>query len=244
MWLNPFKPKKSPERDLQELTHALQAGAGPRLKSVVLFGSMASEEFQNERSDINVLALFDDVDAEIFHSIGPALKKWLEKGHVPPILLGQKEVATFAQVFPIEFLDMQDHHRVLYGENPLTGLKVDTAHLRFQCRHELSLHFLKLRQAIAAGQGNAKKVRPALVHSLPSVLTLFRAILRLEGPIPKLKKIEAAERLAKKIGFDPSCLRRINDLHIHRQADNLEDLANLYLQTIEKVLWTRSKEAM
>jgi len=137
---------------------------------------------------------------------------------------------------------MQDHHKVLYGtSDPLQNLVVDRTHLRAQCTQELSVKLLKLRQGLVLVHGDPKRLRELLLDSLPSILTLFRAALRLESEVPKGDKIVAAKELAGRAGFDGDVLERLWDLHLRRQTDNLPDLAWEYLEGVERVLSHVSK---
>src|SRR5438105_889317 len=116
-WPPFFKPKKDPERDLRVLTDALRSALADQLKSVIVFGSMASGEFHVERSDVNVLVVAD-VSFDGLGRMAPALKKWSAEGHTAPVVVGPSDLAGYARSFPIEFFDMLDHHRLLFGNNP------------------------------------------------------------------------------------------------------------------------------
>lgn len=234
-WKKVFKHKKSPEHDLKELVEALQGALGTHLKSVVLFGSLASGEFHEEHSDVNVL-IVTDLSYDILHQMSPAFRRWMDKGHVMPVLVAPPEWADFARAFPIEFHDMLDHHRVIYGEDPLTGLSVSAHYLQAQCEHELALKQLKLRQAVTMVGGQAPKLRQLLIDSWPSVLSLLRGVLRLEEKMAKLSKLEAAKRLAERVGFDPTCLEGVEGMRFRRETDNVDDIATHYLEILEKVL--------
>src|SRR5205823_2188820 len=136
---------------------ALRSALGDQLKSVVVFGSMASGEFHPERSDVNVLVVAD-VSFDGLRRMGPALQAWIGKRHTPPVLIGPNDLAGYARSFPIEFFDMLDHHRLLFGNNPLPGLRVDPRHLHAQCEHDLALLQLKLRQTIACSAGDTERI--------------------------------------------------------------------------------------
>jgi len=239
MW--PFK-KKSADHALKELVEGLSSALGEKLISVLLFGSKASGEFHEEHSDVNVLILLKNSAQETLGLMAKPLRSWLRAGHPLPVFVPQSELASYAKGLPIEFLDMQDHHKVLYGSDPLADLMVDRSHLRAQCVQELSVKLLKLRQAMPLAGGNGKRLRELLIGSLPSVLTLFRAALRLEAEVPKGGKIAAAKELSGRVGFDGDTLERAWDLHMRRQSDNLEDLAWRYLEAVERVLVYVSKQ--
>jgi hypothetical protein len=226
--------KVNPDRDLQDLTEALKTTLGDHLTSVILFGSFAGTDFHPDHSDVNVLVMADQ-SFSMLEKMGPVLKAWAKKGHVLPVLVERRELPSFARAFPIEFLDMQSQHRVLFGDDPLSTLKVDVSLLRAQAEHELALNHLKLRQAFALAGNDEKKIRAVLTDSLPSVLTLFRALLRSEG-IELADKVEAAKKMGEKIGFDSALVERLHDLRFRRSTDNLKDLAEHYLLILERTL--------
>src|SRR5437660_1237063 len=129
--------RRKPELDLSELVESLQSALKTRLKSIIVFGSMASGEFHTEHSDLNVLVVAD-MAFDALEAIGPALQRWGKRGHTAPILAAPENMSGMARSFPIEFLDMLDYHRVVFGENALAGLTVDNRHLRAQVEHDLA----------------------------------------------------------------------------------------------------------
>ena len=233
MW--PFK-KISVDQALQGLVDGLSAAWGPKLVSITLFGSKVSGEYREDRSDVNVFILAQDLSLETLGQAAKPVQTWLRAGYRMPVLVTKSDLAIYANNLPIEFLDMQDHHQVVFGPDPLQSLSVDPVHLHAQCAQELSLKQLKLRQAILAAGGGEKRLREVLLGSLSSVLTLYRAVLRLEAEVPKGDKMIAAKELAKRVGFDGDCLERIQDLHLRRQTDKMDELARQYLQCLGRVL--------
>jgi hypothetical protein len=234
MW--PFKSRSADEA-LKELVDALSTALGESLVSVLIFGSKASGEYREGRSNVNVFILLSTISEDILERMRAPISSWMKAGHSMPVFLPQAELKAYADNLPIEFLDMQDHHKLILGTvDPLQALIVDRRHLRAQCIQELSIKLLKLRQMLVLLGNNPKSLRHSLLDSLPSVLTLFRAVLRLEKEVPKGNKIVAAKELALRAGFDADVLERLWDLHMRRQTDNLNDLVWQYVEGIERVL--------
>jgi hypothetical protein len=233
MW--PFK-RKSADHALQELVDGLSLALGGKLLSVLLYGSKASGEYREDRSDVNVFILVENASWETLKLLGEPVRVWMRAGHRLPVFIPKSELQVYADSLPIELLDMQDHHKVVFGSDPLQGLKVDKANLRAQCAQELSVKQLKLRQAVLLAKGNPTRLRELLMASLASVLTLYRAALRLEMDVSKGSKIAAAKEFAKRAGFDGECLERLSEIHLRRQTDNMADLAVQYLDGIERAL--------
>jgi hypothetical protein len=233
MW---FLKKKRAEHSLQELVDGLSQSLGSGLLSVVLYGSKASGEYREGSSDVNVFFVVADMSAETLERMAKPMGQWCKAGHPMPVFIQKNELSLYARSLPIEFLDMQDHHKVIFGSNPFEGLTIDRVHLRAQCLQELCVKLSKLRQAILIAGGNAKRLRGVLLESLPSVLTIYRAILRLEAEVPKAGKIVAARALSERVGIDGECLERLWNNHIRRETDNVQDLAHHYLDGMERVL--------
>jgi hypothetical protein len=233
MWF--FKTKRS-DHALQELVDGLSQALGPKLASVILYGSKASGEYREGSSDVNVFLVLEDVSTETLELMAKPIRTWLKAGHPIPVFVSKNELAVYAKSLPDEFLDMQDHHKVIFGSDPLEGLRVDRTNLRAQCLQELSTKQLKLRQGALLADANAKKLRALIMESLPSILTLYRAVLRLESDVPKGSKITAARELAERAGSDGDCLEKLWNNHIRRQTDNVQDAAQRYLDSIERVI--------
>jgi predicted nucleotidyltransferase len=233
MW---FFQKKRAEHALQELVDGLSQSLGPKLVSVILYGSKASGEYHEGSSDVNVFLVLEDVSAETLDLMAKPFRRWRKAGHPMPVFVQKHELPIYAKSLPVEFLDMQDHHKVIFGTNPLAGLKVDRTNLRSQCLQELAIKQLKLRQSLVVADANAKRLREVLLGSLPSILTLYRAVLRLEAEVPKGGKIMAAKEIAQRAGADGDCLERLWNNHIRRQTDNVQDAAHQYLEGVERVL--------
>ena len=64
------------------------------------------------------------------------------------------ELERSADVFTIELLDMQQHHRVLFGEDVLKGLQIPMDLHRVQVEYELREKLILLRQHILLAAGN------------------------------------------------------------------------------------------
>jgi hypothetical protein len=233
MW--PFK-KKSADHALSELVDGLAKALGTRLVSVLVYGSKASGEYREGQSNVNVFLVLETASQETLDLMNAPVRAWLKAGHPVPVFVPQAELQAYADHLPIEFLDMQDHHQVVYGTDPLQGLSVDRRDLRAQCALELSTKLLKLRQAILLAEGDEKRLVTLLRSSLPSILTLFRAALRLEADIPKGQKIVAAKELARRAGVDADVIERLWGLHMRRDTDNVKDLAWQYLESVARIL--------
>ncbi|MFH1541389.1 MAG: hypothetical protein ABID79_06045 [Elusimicrobiota bacterium] len=211
---------------------------GLNLKSVVLYGSKASGEDTKKHSDNNILLILDDIKFSDLKSLNKIIKFWTKKGNQPPLIFTTEQFRKSADVFPIEFLDMKDNHKILYGEDPLENLEIGNTHLRHECEFELKGKLLKLRQGYVASR-NKSDIKNLLVNSITSFLILFRHIIRLFNETPPTKRLDALNILSKKTGLNQSVFINIfNMKQGNSQALKLdqESVIEEYLKEIEKIV--------
>jgi hypothetical protein len=142
-------------------------------------------------------------------------------------------------VFPIELLDIRECHKVLYGENLVQGLEIDTKNLRLQIEHELRGKLIRLRQSYLLTQGKPRAVADLMIQSLSTFLVLFRAALRLFEPEVPQKKFQSLEKLSTHLAFDGSVFRTVQELKDGTKKPkevSVGELFNNYLKTIECVI--------
>lgn len=194
--------RRSGPSDVEALTADLQAACGGDLRAVILYGSTASGDHHPRYSDVNVLVVLRDTSPAALAAAGPALRKWERAGHPAPLLMTPEFLAASADVFPLEFSDMKEQHRLLAGEDLLASLAVDSHHLRSELERELKGKLLRLRGSYAASAGDARRLRELLSRSSSTFLTLFRGYLRLMKAASLPPKSGAAAALGARLGLD------------------------------------------
>ncbi|HEY4560933.1 MAG TPA: nucleotidyltransferase domain-containing protein, partial [Lysobacter sp.] len=210
------------------------------LVSVVLYGSAARGQYRAGRSDLNLLVVLRQVDPPALRRTTDAARAWVAAGNAPPLLLGEGDLRRSVDVFPIEYADIREAHRVLYGTDPFAGVEIDAEHLRLQCEHELKAKQIALREHYLLRADDPAQLGELLLGSISTFLVLFRTVLRLAGePVPGEPKalVEAIARLA---GFDAAPLHAVLDAR-SGAAEELRPDADApaavgYLAAVERVV--------
>jgi hypothetical protein len=193
----------------EQLVEQLRAAFGPELRSVVLYGSAAAGEHIPKRSDYNVLVLVNALPVERLRAAAAVSAAWGEAGNPPPMTLTMREWQSSADIFAMEYADILERHKILYGESPFDGIRVDPGDLRLQLEHESMGKLLKLRQGVLAAGGDARRQVELLAASLSTIMVIFRAVVRLEGVTPPSDNIGLSEAVARAAGFDASPFARV-----------------------------------
>jgi hypothetical protein len=226
------------EKLVEEFRSRTQAAAGQNLQSLILYGSAVDGEFHPDFSDINLLCVLHDASFRSLQALAPVVKWWLSRKQSAPQVTTHEELNRSADVFAIELLDMQQRHRVVFGEDVLSGLHVDLRHHRTQVEYELREKLMLLRKGFLTAGDNEERLWDLLLSSLSAFTTLFRhSALALNGAAPATKR-EAAESLAARIHFDASPflqLLAIRERRADRKQFSAQEVFSRYLGAIEQV---------
>src|SRR5689334_12864224 len=193
----------------EELVEQLRRAYGPELRSVVLYGSAAAGEHIPKRSDYNVLVLVDALSLDRLSAAASVARAWSEGGNPAPMTLTLSEWRGSADIFAMEYADILERHKILYGESPFDGIRVDQRDLRLQLEHEAMGKLLRLRQGVLATGGDERRQTELLADSLSTIMVIFRAVLRLEGDVPAKDNLAVSQAVARHAGFDPAPFERV-----------------------------------
>jgi len=194
---------------LDDLVSQLRAGYGAALRAVVLYGSAATGEAGPGRSGYNVLVIVEALGMTQLRAVAATARAWGEAGHPPPLTLTTAEWLSSADVFPMEYADVLERHRVLHGTLPLEGIAVAPGDLRVQVEHETLGKLLQLRQGVLAAGGVAKRQLALLEASLSTLLVVFRGVTRLLGRRPPADNEALVRDVGDAVGFDSTPFVRV-----------------------------------
>jgi predicted nucleotidyltransferase len=225
------------EQKLQDLVDRLRQAHQDRLISVILYGSAASGDHHGEFSDLNVLCVLTRITPAELAASEPIFK-WWQDGNPSPLLLSEEEVRTSTDCFPIEFHDMQERRRVLFGADVIEKLEIDKTFYRAQVEHELRAKLLRLRQKAAGVLADKPALLRLMMDSASNFLVLSRHALLLSGIATGWQKREIARNLAA-LQADASPFDTLLDLRERKKKPGDVDVESLfanYLKQIETVV--------
>jgi len=154
---------------------------GEQLEGMLLYGSAVRGEFLPGRSNLNILLLVSSYDSAVLKKYGALHRHWGKEQIVVPLFLTEEELHTSAAVFPLEFLEIQEQHRVLGGRDPFIGFHVKTDRLRETVVQGVTSHLLRLRQRYVEGGGSDDATTILLPLSITSIVPVLRGVQRLLG---------------------------------------------------------------
>jgi predicted nucleotidyltransferase len=205
----PGKSRKAINGFTRDLVDAFEE----RLYSFILFGSAASRNFIEGKSDINTIIILDDVvvsDLEVIMEIG---QKYAKKGMAVPLVFEIGHVVSSLDTFPIEFSDMKQRHILLHGKDTLKDARIERKNLRYQCEREFKSMVVNLRRGYLRTDGKREKIEAVLDESLASVLAACRGMIWMAEKTPPDDISDLLRTIIEIYDTDTSGIDRVWRLH-------------------------------
>ena len=222
--------------ELHQLVAKLESAYRDRLVSVLLYGS--GVDHRDRLSDINVLYVLKAVTPRELAEGEPILHWWRDLGYPPPVLMSEEETQRSADCFPIEFRDMQDRRKVLYGIDVIADVHVSMKNHRTQVEQELRAKLLRLRQEGAQVLSDPAALLKLCVDSVGTFCTLGRHALLVAGVEALHNRREVVHRLKETLGLPGSPFDILLDFREGKPeaAANPGELFAQYLEFIRRMI--------
>jgi len=224
------------KNNIQDFIQGLKSIYRQDLISVVLYGSAASGEFIDKHSNLNLLVVLQNTDLAPLRMASGVINKF---PMINPLFLTENYINTSTDIFPIEFLDIQENYSVLYGKDVLKSINIDTRNLRFQCEQELKAKVINLRQSYLRMNNDNAALQGLLFKSFTSILHILRNVLRIKGKTPPYKKDAILRELVLEFQVDLKSWEKIlaaRNKQIKLKNKDIEDLFGIFLSELEKIV--------
>jgi len=231
-----------PEETLQLLRSYVKdvtQAYGAQLEGLLLYGSAVRGEFLPGRSNLNLLLFVSSYDIAVLKKYNGIHKRWSKEQVVVPLFLTTADLQSAAFVFPLEYQDIQECHRLLWGQDPFVGFKVDAYHLAGEILQALRGNLLRVRQRLVEGGSTEEAMTILLPLSITALLPVLRGTQRLLGrPVlshgePLLKDFEAYFEVDLTGLRDALSLKRGHISPGHKEVPRLMDR---YLESLGRLV--------
>lgn len=217
--------------ELKELVAKLERAYQDRLLSVILYGSGASSDHHAKFSDLNVLCVLKQITPRELGEGEPIFHWWREHKNPAPLLMSEEEVHNAADCFPIEYHDMKDRRKMLYGPDVIADVHIDSKYYRAQVEHELRSKLFRLRQQAASVLSDPEKLFKLCVDSVSTFCMLARHALALAGHA-KTERRAVVHQLGETLQMDVSPFNTLLDIREDKSGDP-GDPGELFAQYLE-----------
>jgi len=176
-----IKAPETPDEIIPEFTDAYQRIFGEGLISIVLYGSGARGAYIRRRSDLNFLICLTEEGIKELDKAFKLVASWRRRRVTTPLFMTNEYIVASLDAFPLEFLNIKLHYRVVWGKDPLKGIKINQKQLRLQVEREVKGKLLQLRGAYLTSRGWGINLAVLASQSLTALVSIFQGILYLRG---------------------------------------------------------------
>lgn len=210
--------------------HDLQNIFGERLQAFVAYGQPGADPAPG-------LALVRSITADDLDRCASRASAWHRAGCATPLLLTRDEFAGSLDAFPIEYGEIIDTHRILFGLDPFAGLTIRMEDLRRECETQVKSHLVHLRENYIECRGRQTDVGALVADAAPAFALILRRLARLDGFAAETHA-DLSAYAAKRPGLDARTVGAILALSGNRQASGVDAirLYPAYLAAVEQ-LW-------
>jgi predicted nucleotidyltransferase len=233
------KIPKTPQEIFPEIVGDLKGIYGEALLSIILYGSGARGDYVPGKSDINFLVVLAGDVADDLENVLPFIPKWKKRAVATPVIMTKALISSSVDVYPVEFLNMKRHYKVVHGEDVLKDLVFDRETLRPQCERELKGKLLLLRTGFLETEGRAAALQRLLAASIMAFLSVFNALLHMQGKELPHGRREIVAATADAYGIDAAPFLHCIELREGKKGVPLGELKAVfrsYTTEIQKLI--------
>lgn len=205
------------------------------LVSIILYGSATGKDYRPGKSDINFMIVLSENGIERIDEAFDIIKKWRKRNVAIPLFLTEAYVDTSLDVFPIEYLNFQRSHVVVFGKDILKNLVFDREFMRLQCEREIKGKLLILREAFLETSGKGKALKELIDHSMAAFVAIFEALLYLKGQSLPPTKREVVNATAAQFDMDATLFEKLLDVKEDRVKPGDMEMMGLFKNYLKEV---------
>jgi predicted nucleotidyltransferase len=181
-------------RVLPEFVKQARSAFADDLRAIVLYGSGAEGKLR-PTSDVNLLLVLSVFDQKKADQLREPLRLAEAAIQLRAMFLLESELRPAMEAFAVKFSDIIRRRRVLYGDDPFTGISISRVDSIFRLKQTLLNLTLRLREAYIA-RGLREEQLVAMIADMAGPLRACAAtLLELEGtPVGSPK--EALQQVA------------------------------------------------
>lgn len=236
---HPWKSKVSiPAKEMNAIEHFVEdvsKAVHEPLRSIALYGSAAKNDYCEATSDINIVLAFNSISLETLDALAPCLQRARRSFRLSVLLVSDEDLQRSTDVFPIKFLDIQTHHILLWGEDVLSMIQIESEHLRLRCEQECKNISMRLRKMYLERLQRPEKIERTLVQLFSSFSIALDTLLFLKQGSYAVLKSKIIEQSQSLLGSHVESLHSLYALKQGKLDADPEALKSLYASFMQVV---------
>ncbi len=229
------KIPEKPEEIFEDLTNDYKNIFGEDLLSIVLYGSAARGEYVKKKSDINLMIVLTENGLNLLVNALPAVKKWRKAAVAVPLFLTFEYIKSSLDSFPVEFFNIKQSYKVIFGKDFLDEISINKKELRLQLEKEIKGKLIHLREAFFETVDDKRKLEILFSVSLGAFLSMFPTIMYIMNVEIPEKRSELISKSVEILGIDKELFIKLVDIKMGKYKLSKNEGIDIWKKYVEQV---------
>jgi len=173
------------------------------LKSCILYGSYVKGNYVKDVSDINLIVVVDNLKWKDLEEIKNKLSKYAYKNLIKPYFFSEWFLLSSSDVFPVEWLDIKENHRVIYGDDLTEKINVKSENLRIEIERKIKQLYLDFQHSLIF-ENDKHFILKETVKNIKFLTPLIEKYIKKRIVLPEMLEIFEKNRKLKKEKIEKS----------------------------------------
>ena len=220
-------------KNLDKFLEELKLNLGENLVSVIAFGSNANVE--DAKNNLNLMIVSNELTAENLYSISKPVKKWVKGKNPIPIIMNKDEWYSSFDVYAIEYSDMKDNYRIIYGEDLVQSICINKYFLRLECESELKNLLLKYKNNFLLNVRSDREMKKLLNNVIKTLIVIFRSVLRLHDCAVPYRAVDIIEYVSNYLTFNKIVMTKLAKVKYENDDYTKQELLFIEAELIKDI---------
>ena len=220
-------------KNLDKFVEELKNTLGENLLSVIAFGSQANVE--DAKSNLNLMIVTNELTAENLYDISKPVKKWVKGKNPIPVIMNRDEWYSSFDVYAIEYADIKENYRIIYGEDLIPTISINKYFLRLQCESELKSLLLKYKNNFLMNVKSDREMKKLLNNVIKTLLVIFRSVLRLHDSAVPYRAVDIIEFASNYLSFNKIVMSKIATVRYENEDYTKQELLFIEAELVKDI---------
>lgn len=220
-------------KNLDKFVEELKNTLGENLLSVIAFGSQANVE--DAKSNLNLMIVTNELTAENLYDISKPVKKWVKGKNPIPVIMNRDEWYSSFDVYAIEYADIKENYRIIYGEDLIPTISINKYFLRLQCESELKSLLLKYKNNFLMNVKSDRDMKKLLNNVIKTLLVIFRSVLRLHDSAVPYRAVDIIEFASNYLSFNKIVMSKIAKVRYENEDYTKQELLFIEAELVKDI---------
>lgn len=220
-------------KNLDKFVEELKNTLGENLLSVIAFGSQANVE--DAKSNLNLMIVTNELTAENLYDISKPVKKWVKGKNPIPVIMNRDEWYSSFDVYAIEYADIKENYRIIYGEDLIPTISINKYFLRLQCESELKSLLLKYKNNFLMNVKSDREMKKLLNNVIKTLLVIFRSVLRLQDSAVPYRAVDIIEFASNYLSFNKIVMSKIAKVRYENEDYTKQELLFIEAELVKDI---------